>query len=160
LTGRAPSAAQRQTSSPGGSSWADSRQARWLFGPVCPKIPDTTARIAGINCSLCALRRAAARRVDRLPAARRLATRMTGVPERLLLLTRLSDWRGDSRRLYFNGFPRVVFQGSRITSDAGLILVRELIDRWSLTSVQQRLVKTGGRLVKQDDQNRNRGCGS
>src|ERR1035437_7725361 len=99
----------------------------------------------------------------------------------------------------FNGFLKVAFQGSRVTSDAGLILVRELderlgleegkeaahwarlschrfrgnevrlqlsvlahnlgnlwrrlvlpkrIDRWSLTSVQQRLVKTGGRLVK------------
>ena len=111
------------------------------------------------------------------------------------------------------GFLKVAFQGSRVTSDAGLVLVRELderlgletiiaahlsdsrhglntqfplpdllrqsiysrlvtiplqisgladnlgnpwrrlvlptrIDTWSLTSLQQRLVKTGGRLVK------------
>ncbi len=115
----------------------------------------------------------------------------------------------------FNGFLKVAFQGSRVTSDAGLILVRELDERlgleaiiaehlrdsrqglntqfplpdllrqsiysrlagceqrplrdgllspvvlvqrsrrllggevrWSLTSLQQRLVKTGERLVK------------
>jgi hypothetical protein len=55
----------------------------------------------------------------------------------------------------------VDFQGARLTSDGGLILVRELDERlglselmdrqvatWSLTSVQQRLVKTGGRLSK------------
>ena len=29
----------------------------------------------------------------------------------------------------FNGFLKVAFQGSRITSDAGLILVRELDER-------------------------------
>lgn len=84
----------------------------------------------------------------------------------------------------FNGLLKVAFQGSRVTSDTGLIPVRELderlgletsikevrlqlsvlaynfgnlwrrlvlpkrIDSWSLTSLQQRLVKTGGRLVK------------
>ena len=29
----------------------------------------------------------------------------------------------------FNGFLKVAFQGSRVTSDAGLILVRELDER-------------------------------
>jgi hypothetical protein len=100
-------------------------------------------------------------------------------------------------RLSFNASLKVDFQGSRVTSDGGLILVRELDERlglgelierhltdsrrrfrsnevrlwlsliaynlgnlwrrlglpqriknWSLTSLQQRLVKTGGRLVK------------
>ena len=32
----------------------------------------------------------------------------------------------------FNGFLKVAFQGSRITSDAGLILVRELDERLGL----------------------------
>ncbi len=86
----------------------------------------------------------------------------------------------------FHGFLKVAFQGSRITSDAGLILIRELDERLGLAtliaehlsdsrqglntqfglvnllrqsvytgisdlpapSLQQRLVKTGGRLVK------------
>jgi hypothetical protein len=69
-------------------------------------------------------------------------------------------------QLFFNASLKIDFQGSRITSDSGLILVRELderlnlgnlwrrlvlprkIENWSLTSLQQRLVKTGGRLVK------------
>ena len=99
-------------------------------------------------------------------------------------------------QLSFNPSLKVDFQGSRVTSDSGLLLVRELderlglsaliaenimdgrrgkntqlplpdllrqsiyshlwrrlglprgIENWSLTSLQQRLVKTGGRLVK------------
>jgi hypothetical protein len=67
-------------------------------------------------------------------------------------------------QLSFNPCLKVDFQGSRVTSDGGLLLVRELDERlglsaliadnimdarnWSLTSLQQRLVKTGGRLVK------------
>jgi hypothetical protein len=72
-------------------------------------------------------------------------------------------------QLSFNGSLKVDFQGSRVTSDGGLILVRELDERLgfseltdqhltdsrgrtpscpSLTSLQQRLVKTGGRLIK------------
>ena len=34
--------------------------------------------------------------------------------------------------LSFNRFLRVAFQGSRVTSDGGLILVRELDERWGL----------------------------
>jgi hypothetical protein len=44
-------------------------------------------------------------------------------------------------QLSFNASLRVDFQGSRVTSDGGLILLRE-IDKWSHTGVQQRLVKT------------------
>jgi hypothetical protein len=60
-------------------------------------------------------------------------------------------------QLSFNASLQVDFQGSRVTSDGGLILVRELDERlgfgerignWSLTSLPQRLVKTGGRLVR------------
>ena len=35
----------------------------------------------------------------------------------------------------FNGFLKVAFQGSRITSDAGLILVRELDERLGLAGL-------------------------
>jgi hypothetical protein len=35
----------------------------------------------------------------------------------------------------FNGFLKVEFQGSRVTSDAGLVLVRELDERLGLTSL-------------------------
>ena len=35
----------------------------------------------------------------------------------------------------FNGFLKVVFQGSRVTSDAGLILVRELDERLGLETL-------------------------
>ena len=60
-------------------------------------------------------------------------------------------------RLSFNGLLKVDSHGSRVTSDGGLILVRELdeqlglpnrIKTWSLTSLQQRLRKTGGQMVK------------
>ena len=85
-------------------------------------------------------------------------------------------------QLTFNGLSKVDFQGSRVTSDGGLILVRELDERlglgelieqhladsrhynlgnrwrrlglphtiksWSLTNLQHRLMKTGGRLIK------------
>ncbi len=99
-------------------------------------------------------------------------------------------------QLSFDPFSKVDFQGSQVTSDGGLLLVREFdeclglselisehltdsrgkntqlptadlsllaynlgnlwrrlalpkrIENWSLTSLQQRLVKTGGRLVK------------
>jgi len=66
-------------------------------------------------------------------------------------------------QLSFNASLEVDFEGSRVTSDGGLVLVRELdeqigfgelieqhlrIGKRSLTSLQQRLVKTGGRLVR------------
>ena len=35
----------------------------------------------------------------------------------------------------FNGFLKVAFQGSRVTSDAGLILVRELDERLGLEAI-------------------------
>jgi hypothetical protein len=35
----------------------------------------------------------------------------------------------------FNGFLKVAFQGSRVTSDAGLLLVRELDERLGLESI-------------------------
>ena len=35
----------------------------------------------------------------------------------------------------FNGFLKVAFQGSRITSDAGLILIRELDERLGLATL-------------------------
>ena len=42
----------------------------------------------------------------------------------------------------FNGFLKVAFQGSRITSDAGLILVRELDERLGLAGLTKALVRT------------------
>ena len=38
-------------------------------------------------------------------------------------------------RFAFNGFLKVAFQGSRFTSDAGLILVRELDERLGLATL-------------------------
>jgi len=38
-------------------------------------------------------------------------------------------------QLTFNGFLKVAFQGSRVTSDAGLILVRELDERLGLETL-------------------------
>ena len=109
----------------------------------------------------------------------------------------MGEKQNQSFQLSFNTSLKVDFQGSRVTSDGGLILIRELderlgleklieehlsdsrqglnkqftladllllaynlgnlwhrlvlpkrIDAWSLTSLQQRLVKTGGRLIK------------
>ncbi len=66
-------------------------------------------------------------------------------------------------QLSFNASLKIDFQGSRVTSDGGLgvvllaynlgnlwrrLVLPKRIDGWSLTSLQQRLVKTGGRLVK------------
>jgi hypothetical protein len=41
-------------------------------------------------------------------------------------------------QLSFNGSLRVNFQGSRVTSDGGLILVRELDERLGLSALMQR----------------------
>jgi len=35
----------------------------------------------------------------------------------------------------FNGFLKVAFQGSRVTTDAGLVLVRELDERLGLEAI-------------------------
>jgi hypothetical protein len=71
-------------------------------------------------------------------------------------------------RLSFNPQLRVEFRGATVTSDAGLLLPRELDERlgynlgnllrrlvlpqaiqsWSLTSLQRRLFNTGGRLIR------------
>ena len=46
-------------------------------------------------------------------------------------------------RLSFNRFLRVDFQGSRVTSDGGLLLVRELDERLGLTGlIQNHLVNS------------------
>jgi Transposase DDE domain group 1 len=95
----------------------------------------------------------------------------------------VSETQDRSVQLSFNSSLKVDFQGSRETSDGGLVLLPELderchrfranevrlwlsviaynlgnlwrrlalpapIGKWSLTSLQQRLVKTGGRLIQ------------
>ena len=47
----------------------------------------------------------------------------------------------------FNGFLKVAFQGSRVTSDAGLILIRELDERLGVEALIARIehaVRRGG----------------
>ena len=67
-------------------------------------------------------------------------------------------------RVSFNPQLRVEFRGATVTSDAGLLLPRELDERLGLSalierhltdpltghnaSLQQRLFKTGGRLIR------------
>ena len=53
-----------------------------------------------------------------------------------------------SLRLQFNPKVRLEFHGSIITSDAGLFSLRELDEALALTSLQTRMIKTGGRLVR------------
>jgi hypothetical protein len=55
----------------------------------------------------------------------------------------------------FNGFLKVAFQGSRVTFDAGLILVRELDKRSGL----ERLIGEHLKVPIRDDQNGNPGLG-
>ena len=45
----------------------------------------------------------------------------------------------------FNGFLKVAFQGSRVTSDAGLILVRELDERLGLETLISEAAGYSGR---------------
>jgi hypothetical protein len=46
----------------------------------------------------------------------------------------------------FNRFPKVAFQGSRVTSDGGLILVRELDEHLGLSQlIEQHLTDPRGR---------------
>ena len=44
----------------------------------------------------------------------------------------MGELQHEAFQLTFNGFLKVAFQGSRVTSDAGLILVRELDERLGL----------------------------
>ena len=46
----------------------------------------------------------------------------------------------------FNGFLKVAFQGSRITSDAGILLVRELDERLGLETLidEHLMTQVGG----------------
>ena len=47
----------------------------------------------------------------------------------------MGELQHEAFQLTFNGFLKVTFQGSRITSDAGLILVRELDERLGLETL-------------------------
>jgi len=47
----------------------------------------------------------------------------------------VSESQNQPFQLSFNRFLRVDFQGSRVTSDAGLLVVRELDERLDLTGV-------------------------
>ena len=80
----------------------------------------------------------------------------------------MGEMQNQSFQLSFNASLKVDFQGSRVTSDGGLILIRELDERRGLETLREehlsdsrqglnkqftlaelpRLVKTGGRLIK------------
>ena len=47
----------------------------------------------------------------------------------------MGELQTESFQFTFNGFLKVAFQGSRVTSDAGLILVRELDERLGLEAI-------------------------
>lgn len=51
--------------------------------------------------------------------------------------TQLGESHNQIFQLSFNRFLRVDFQGSRVTSDGGLLLVRELDERLGLTGLTQ-----------------------
>ena len=44
----------------------------------------------------------------------------------------MGELQHEAFQFTFNGFLKVAFQGSRVTSDAGLLLVRELDERLGL----------------------------
>ena len=54
--------------------------------------------------------------------------------------------RGD--RVDFDRRVRVEFRGAQISSDGGLLVVREAMADWSLTSLQLKLIKIGARMVR------------
>ena len=47
----------------------------------------------------------------------------------------MGDKESEPFQFTFNGFLKVAFQGSRVTSDAGLVLVRELDERLGLGAI-------------------------
>ena len=47
----------------------------------------------------------------------------------------MGELQHEAFRFAFNGFLKVAFQGSRVTSDAGLLLVRELDERLGLEAL-------------------------
>ena len=47
----------------------------------------------------------------------------------------MGELQHEAFQFTFNGFLKVAFQGSRITSDAGLLLVRELDERLGLATL-------------------------
>ena len=47
----------------------------------------------------------------------------------------MGELQHEAFQLTFNGFLKVAFQGSRVTSDAGLLLVRELDERLGLETL-------------------------
>ena len=49
--------------------------------------------------------------------------------------TPVGELQHEAFQFTFNGFLKVTFQGSRVTSDAGLILVRELDERLGLATL-------------------------
>ena len=47
----------------------------------------------------------------------------------------MGELQHEAFQFTFNGFLKVAFQGSRVTSDAGLILVRELDERKKASTI-------------------------
>ena len=47
----------------------------------------------------------------------------------------MGELQHEAFQFAFNGFLKVAFQGSRVTSDAGLLLVRELDERLGLEAL-------------------------
>ncbi len=57
----------------------------------------------------------------------------------------MGEKQNKSFQLCFNGFLKVDFQGSRVTSDWGLILVRELDERLGFGELIQQHIKDSRR---------------
>ena len=63
-------------------------------------------------------------------------------------------------QLTFNGFLKVDFQGSRVTSDGGLILIRELDERARTGQADRRASDGFATRHKQEVSVRRSGCGN
>jgi hypothetical protein len=60
----------------------------------------------------------------------------------------VGELQHEAFQLTFSGFLNVAFQGSRVTSDAGLILVRELDERsWELEALCDEKIWTSGEWI-------------